>query len=411
MALSVDQRKEAMLLYYQQVPKIEICRRLGCSRPTLDHWLACYDPDAVDASLQNQPPGPHPGPTTWSRTIRQQVLRMRRLRCQPEHDPYALRGAAAIHYELQALGSPEVPPIRTIHRWLVAAGLVAPRQPVAAKKESKAIPLPAAAHVNAVQQLDLKGPIYLRGSAHKYYVAVLRDRYSHRCALAALPSREACMIVAFVVASWLGLGLPDYLQLDNALEFRGSNRYPRSFGRLVRVALDLGVEPVFNPPGEPWRNGGVERFNGFLAERLLSIEFADFAAFAQEVQRCQDTCNQTHRLEALGGRTPDECVRQTALRRVATTYQRHEQRHLPQRQGFVSFVRLIRKSGRITLGTGDRFMVDPKLAYSYVRARVDVAKRQVQILQNDKVLKTYDYSLDTIGAWADGAPVVPAHAA
>lgn len=140
MTLSVDQRKEAMLLYYQHVPKIEICRRLGCSRPTLDHWLACYDPDAVDASLRNQPPGPHPGPTTWSRTIRQQVLRMRRLRTQAESDPYALRGAAAIHYELRALGSPEVPPIRTIHRWLVAAGLVPPRHPTREKKNRNPSP-------------------------------------------------------------------------------------------------------------------------------------------------------------------------------------------------------------------------------------------------------------------------------
>ena len=74
-------------------------------------------------------------------------------------------------------------------------------------------------------------------------------------------------------------------------------------------------------------------------------------------------------------------------------------------------MRLIRKSGRITLGAGDRFMVDPKLAYSYVRARVDVAKRQVQILHNDEVLKTYDYAPDTIGAWADGAPAVFAQAA
>ena len=69
-------------------------------------------------------------------------------------------------------------------------------------------------------------------------------------------------------------------------------------------------------------------------------------------------------------------------------------------KGFVSFVRLIRKSGRITLGAADRFMVDPDLAYTYVLARVDLTERTVVISQDGKTLKTYDYSADTVGAWA-----------
>jgi transposase InsO family protein len=70
--------------------------------------------------------------------------------------------------------------------------------------------------------------------------------------------------------------------MDNALEFRGSNRYPRSFGKIVRVAADLGIEPLFNPPGEPWRNGGIEWFNGFLDKRLLAVKFEDLQAFRAE---------------------------------------------------------------------------------------------------------------------------------
>jgi hypothetical protein len=82
------------------------------------------------------------------------------------------------------------------------------------------------------------------------------------------------------------------------------------------------------------------------------------------------------------------------------SYERHQARSLPQDEGFVSFVRLVRKSGRITLGAGDRFMVDPDLAYTYVLARVDLAKKIVVISQDDQPLKTYDYSADTVGAWA-----------
>jgi putative transposase len=395
-------RKEAVqLYYYQNLTKSVIQKRLQCTANWLNRWLSRYDPDDVDGSLRNQRPGPRRVDSRWSLAIRQQVVEMRKARNSGALGPYALIGAAAIHYELKALKSPEIPPIRTIHRWLSQAGLIHPASRETEERESKVIPLPAATAVNQVQQLDLKGPIYLQGSGHKYYLVSIRDRYSRRCAIDALASRKAQGIVDFLVASWHWLGVPDYLQLDNALEFRGSNRYPRSFGRLVRVALDLDIEPVFNPPYEPWRNGCVERHNGFLDERLLAVECADFDALQQEARACQRACNQTHRLTVLEGHTPNEVAQTATLRLLSPNYQRHQAQRLPQNLGWVSFVRLVRKSGRITLGAGDRFMVDPELAYTYVLARVDMTNQIVTISQEGEVLKTYDFSPDTVGQWAD----------
>lgn len=405
MVTKLDQRKEAIqLYYYQHLSKAEICRRLTVSRPWLDRWLKRYNPDDVEDSLSDRKSGPKQASGPWSTKIRQQVIEMRRLRSQRDKQPYALIGAEAIHYELKALQSPEVPPIRTIHRWLVEADLIEHKSTEPKKREVKSIPLPQANLVNDVQQLDLKGPIYLRGSNHKYYLVVLRDRHSHRCAIDVLTSREAQGITDFLVASWQWIGLPLYLQMDNALEFRGSNRYPRSFGRVVRVAIDLDIEPVFNPPSEPWRNGGVERHNGFLEDRLLTIECPDFAALRREAQACQTACNQTHRSASLAGLTPNEVAAQASLRLLPTSYQRHQARSLPQTKGFVSFVRLVRKSGRITLGAGDRFMIDPELAYTYVLARVDLTQKVVVISQDGSPLKTCDYSADTVGAWAEDDP-------
>jgi IS30 family transposase len=398
METELDLRKRAIkLYYYHHLSKAKICRQLGRSRPWLDCWLKRYDPDDVEASLSNRKSGPKQASSRWSNEIRQQTIEMRRVRTQ---QPYALIGAEAIHYELAALKSSQVPPVRTIHYWLVQAKLVEHEPPQRENRESKPIPLPEADRLNAVQQLDLKGPVYLRGSSHKYYLVVLRDRYSRRCAIDVLTSRKAEGIVDFLVLSWQWLGLPDYLQMDNALEFRGSPRYPRSFGQVVRVAVDLNIEPVFNPPREPWRNGGVERFNGFLDKRLLSIECTDWAALRNETLACQTACNRTHRLAALDGLTPDEVAAQTSLRLLPASYQRHKLSSLSQDKGFVSFVRLVRKSGRISLGAGDRFMVDPALAYTYVLARVDLTQKIVIISQGGKRLKTYDYSADTVGAWA-----------
>ncbi len=205
MQSELERRKEAVkLYYYQNKTKAQICKRLKCTRGWLQRWLERYDPDDVEASLHNRKPGPLGGNSPWSVAIRQQVVEMRRARSAGEFGPYALQGvqgAAAIHYELQALASAEVPPVRTIHRWLVAAGLVHPEATAEKEKTPKALPLPAAEAVNAVQQLDLKGPLYLRNSSHKYYLVVLRDCYSRRCAIDALASRQAQGIVDFLVRS------------------------------------------------------------------------------------------------------------------------------------------------------------------------------------------------------------------
>ncbi len=403
MGTELDDRKQAMLMYHvQHLTKAEICRQLGCSRPWLDRWLQRYRPDDVRRSLQDCKAGPKRTSTPWSTEIRQQVIDMRIARSQQDQWRYAFIGAEAIHLELKALGSAEQPPERTIHRWFVEAGLVAPAHKQPEPHPVKSIPLPMADAVNRVQQLDLKGPVYLAGCSTKYYVIALRDRYSHRCALDVLDERQAQGIVDFLVASWRWLGLPDYLQMDNALEFRGSNRYPRSFGHVVRVAVDLDIEPVFNPPREPWRNGGVEWFNGFLDDRLLKITFQDSQAFRSEARACQDACNRIHRLPGLDGLTPNEIAAKAALRFPPAGYEQHHVHPLPQDHGFVSFVRLVRKSGRITLGADDRFMVDPALAYEYVLARVDLARRVVDISHQGRVIRSYDFSADTVGCWTEG---------
>ena len=405
MCNKLEKRKQAMLMYHvQNLSKSEICRRLQRSRPWLDRWLERYDPGDVEGSLCDQKPGSKYVNSPWSDAIRQRVLDIRKERSQDIQWRYAFIGAKAIHLELKALSSPEVPPVRTIHNWFVEEGLVERTEKKTEKRKSKPIPLPLADAVNQVHQLDLKGPIYLEGSSTKYYLAVLRDRYSHRCAIEVLGNREAQNIVNFSVASWKWLGLPDYLQLDNALEFRGSNRYPRSFGRLVRVALDLQVEPFFNPPGEPWRNGGIEWFNGFIDVRMLEIIFQDQQAFRNEAHVCQDQCNQIHRLADHDGLTPNEIAAKVPLRFPPQDYSRHKSKNLPQDHGFVSFVRLVRKSGRITLGAGDRFMVDPDLAYQYVLARVDLHQKLVRITHDEKEVRTYDFSADTVGQWAVDDP-------
>jgi hypothetical protein len=76
--------------------------------------------------------------------------------------------------------------------------------------------------------------------------------------------------------SWEIIGIPYFLQLDDQLSFRGSNRDPRSFGRVVRLCLLLGVEPISIPLTEPWRNGCMEKFQDTFEHRFFRrIVFPD----------------------------------------------------------------------------------------------------------------------------------------
>ena len=109
-------------------------------------------------------------------------------------------------------------------------------------------------------------------------------------------------------------------------------------------------------------------------------------------------------MASLAGRTPDEVAATACLRLLAPDYQRYRLA-LPQSQGFVSFIRRVRKSGRITLGPNDRFMIDPNLVSTYVWARVDLAQGLVAIVQHGNLLKTYDFSPATIGQWAGDGEV------
>ncbi len=115
MTTELEQRKKVVqMYYYEYLSKAEICRRQGCSRSWLSRWLQRYDPDDVDASLSDQKRGPRQAYQTWPDEIKQQALEMRRSRSQRALWPYALVGAVAIHYELKALGSSEIPPVHTI---------------------------------------------------------------------------------------------------------------------------------------------------------------------------------------------------------------------------------------------------------------------------------------------------------
>lgn len=391
-------RKEAIRRYLAGESKVSIGRALGRTRHWVAYWVERYHPDDPEGSLQDRSSAPIDPHREWSDEAMAQVLTIRKRRVEAqEAGEGVLIGAEAIHFELQALGVDPVPPMRTIHYWLKQAGLI-PERDSSADQDRKPIctvyPVPERKTVNALQQVDLKGPIYLANQSQKHYILALRDFASKGVAVDAATDKQGQTMVDFLVSAWQRRGLPDVLQMDNAMTFRGNARYPRSFSQVVKVCLDLDVEPLFVPPAEPWRNGFIENFNGLIVRLLLDCaQFDNITDLQAGAHKLEHTVNTSHRLTALDGKTPDEFVEDAPRRFPPADYDRHRSDDLQLSKGFISFIRMVRKSGRITLIGDDKFDIDPDLKWHYVLARIDVAAQTLSVYHADELLKSFDYAL------------------
>ena len=220
---------------------------------------------------------------------------------------------------------------------------------------------------------------------------VLRDKMSKKTALRALANKSMDAILDFLVDAWQKMGCPKHLKMDNCLDFRGSNLYPRSPSKLMRVCLDLRVQPVFIPLREPWRNGVVENLNGLLARFLFRTQtFATEKQLHKAVQRLETTINTTHRLPALAGKTPQEFAAKAKLCYPPAHYD-WRARDLQLLKGKVTFIRFVRKSGRITLTAKDKFLIGKKYKWQYVLAVVDVARKRLDVICQGKQVRSFDY--------------------
>jgi hypothetical protein len=237
--------------------------------------------------------------------------------------------------------------------------------------------------------MDLVGPRYLVGGA-RFYALNLMDTCSNAVALETLASKRTEAICQALLAQWQRLGLPRYLQLDNELSYRGSNRYPRSFSLLVRLCLHLGVEVVFIPEGEPWRNGVVERFNDTYDKLFIRRQrFTDLDHLCRELSVFERFHNEHHRYTKLNQRTPQSVhtrhyltfpPRELALATIRQTWQ----------DGRIRFVRLTNQHGSVRFFT-ERFLVDPTLVHEYVTGVIVTRTGRLRFYHQGRCIKTITY--------------------
>ena len=135
------------------------------------------------------------------------------------------------------------------------------------------------------------------------------DLLSHQVYIGSQRTKQDRPIASSLLRCWKVLGLPDFIQFDNELSFRGSNRHPRSPGLVIRLCLHFGVQPVFIPIGEPWRNGAIEKFNDTYNKKFFRRQyFASYSMLKRQCKNFQRFHNKHHRYSCLKGKTPLEVI-------------------------------------------------------------------------------------------------------
>ena len=196
-----------------------------------------------------------------------------------------------------------------------------------------------------------------------------------------------------LLKSWKVMGPPDFLQLDNELSFRGSNRHPRSPGLVIRLCLHFGVTPVFIPIGEPWRNGTIEKFNDTYNKKFFRRQwFPSYAMLKRQSKNFQRFHNKHHRYSCLKGRTPLQIIHSSTDRPVTIggNTKLPELDSVP--DGNIILIRFIR-SNRLLDIFGEKFKVSKDLVYSYVKAVIVTNLLSLQVYLGDDLVDTFEYPL------------------
>jgi hypothetical protein len=374
-----EKRKEAILRYTCGEKITTIVSSLKKTRQWFYNWLARYNERQDDDSwFLGYSTAPRSKPTKICDLLEQEVLQIRR---SLEEQQFAQTGAIAIQYEFNKRGL-HPPPVWTINRIIARNGLN--RQYPGPKKAKEYPELFVYSH-----QLDLVGPRYIKGDG-RFYSVNLIDTQSHCCQVRPTRVKSSSEILQAIVEFWSSHGMPDALQMDNELAFRGSNRYPRSFGSVVRFALCQGVAPVFIPLKEPWRNGMIEKFNDTYDKRFLRcLNFANFDELSRESTRFVAFHNANHRYSSQGHKTPNEINKMTVAP-VLYTGDTHLQKKIDLETGCVYFIRFIRSDLMLQLPT-ESFKLKDELKYSYVVAEVNIDNQCLVIRQNNEIIQIFDY--------------------
>lgn len=372
-------RQEAVRLYIQGLSAAEVAGKVGKTRQWVYKWVHKYEQGEGPAWYVSVSNAPREVVNKTAKEIESTVIEIRN---RLTGNPYSQTGAISILYEFERLGL--IPPsIATINRILKRNKLVGQSQ----LKQRKQKEYPG--YFIGVQQMDLIGPKYLKGG-FKFYFYTIIDTENHYASVYPVKDKSAISIAPCLMDFWQSYQLPDFLQMDNELSFRGSNRHPRSLGLLLRVTLINQVSPIFIPPSEPWRNGIVEKFNDTVLKHFYGSQtFSSFEELNEKSLNFSLFHNQNHRYSSQSNRTPNQMIEPSQSRiRMKKTIDLESKILID--QGRLIFIRFIRSDLKLSI-LGTTFVLKPQLKYSYVVAEISIENHILVVMQNTTIHHVFPF--------------------
>jgi len=364
-----------------------ICISLGKSRFWLYKWVNRFD-EGYPFWFEDRSRRPLVSSNRTPSEI-EEIVKMIRLNL---YNQSLFCGAQAILWEMEDLGVEPLPSIRTINRILARNDLTHRRT---GRYEPKGTAYPALPSMlpNQTHQADFVGPCYLKGPIRFYSLNIV-DTATVRCGLHPSLSMASQTVLDGFWTAWKRIGIPDRVQIDNALAFFGSRMHPRGMGPLIRFCLHNGVEPWFIPMAEPWRNGMVENFNERYQQRFLGkVIMASFEELKTGSLAFEQRHNSRYRYSKLKGDTPLKALATSNVKLRFPMEDEPPKHPLGKPEvGKYHLVRLIRSDLKLDI-FGERFPVPPELMLQYVVATIDVKEQKLKLFLGKTQVEEFDYKL------------------
>lgn len=374
-------RLDAINMHAQGIKVAEIARRLGRSRQWVHKWIN-RQRDCADGWERSHSNAPHSKANKTSEELEAQVVSSR---IRLDASPHMESGAFAIWHDLRANGV-EPPSVATINRILKKRGLTRRKAPY----QKSGIDYPESP-IN-MQIMDLVGPRYIRGG-QRYFLLTIISNDTRHAGVYPILSKGGTDITRSVVAFWKSYTIPDFLQMDNELSFKGSNRHPRGLGMLIRTILSKNVTPIFIPISEPWRNGVIERFNQKVERTLLTQEHKSFEDLQRHSVEFMNIHNRLHHYSTMGHKTPLQLDQELDVPMVHLNadYQVDERPELdPCNLNEIRFIRLVRSDLNISV-LNTEIAVIPELMHTYIEAVLLINEHSLLIKQDGTTKQSIEF--------------------
>ena len=364
-----------------------ICTSLGKSKVWLYKWVNRHSEEDT-AWCEDRSRRPLSAPMHTPAEI-EEIVKMVRLNL---YNQDLFCGAQAIRWEMEDLGAKPLPSIRTINR-ILSRNELTHRRTGKYKAKGTAYPFLPSLLPNQTHQADLVGPCYLKGPVRFYSLNIV-DTATVRCGLHPSLSKAGQTILDGFWGVWKRMGIPERIQVDNAMSFFGSPTHPRGMGPLIRLCLHNGVEPWFIPMAEPWRNGMIESFNDRYQQMFLGkIIMASEEDLKTGSLVFEQRHNSRYRYSKLGGDTPLKALAASnAKLRFPAEDEPPMHRIRKPESGRYHVVRLIRSDLKLNI-FGECFPVPPEAMLEYVVATIDVKEQKLKLFLDKKQVEEFDYKL------------------